>query len=80
MYVRNGLFNTELNFNAEGLAMVPGVNGVSDSDVWYGCGGGNSGMSPASGLLTCSLSFDRVANRLSVREDWVCADKNAEDP
>ena len=74
------MFNTELNFNSEGPAMVPGVDGVSDPDMWYGCSGGDSATSPASELLNCSFSFDRVANRLSVREDWVCADKDSGNP
>jgi hypothetical protein len=80
MYVRNGMFNTELNCNSEGPSMVPGVDGVSDPDVWYGCSGGDSATPRASELLSCSFSFDRVANRLSVKENWACADKDDENP
>ncbi|KAH6635846.1 hypothetical protein F5144DRAFT_619364 [Chaetomium tenue] len=80
MFVTNEVFNTQLNFESEGTAMVPGVDGVSNPDVWYGCVGGNSAAPPVTGLLNCSFAFDRTANRLSVREDWVCADKDSENP
>ncbi|KAK3295274.1 uncharacterized protein B0H64DRAFT_358759 [Chaetomium fimeti] len=80
MYVRNEVFDLELNFNSEGPAMIPGVDGVSDPNVWYGCSGGDSAAAPGTRLLNCSFAFDRAANRLSVREDWVCADKDNENP
>ena len=80
MYVTNWMFNIELNFNAEGAAMTPGITGLSDPSIWYGCNGGDFSASPGGRLLNCSFAFDRVANRLSVREDWVCADKDHEHP
>lgn len=73
MWVANRILNRQQLFTADGDATAPGA-------VWYGCDGG-SFSAPAGGpLLNCSLAFDSVAKRLSVREEWVCADKDHEHP
>ena len=62
---------------AESPAMLPGIPGVSDPSVWYGCDNGNSAVRAGELFLrNCSFAFDRATNLLSVREDWICADKD----
>jgi hypothetical protein len=80
MYVVNWMFNIELNFNAEWDNMTPSVAEVSDPNAWHGCNGGNFSARPGNSLLNCSFAFDRATNRLSVTEDWICADKDHEHP
>lgn len=80
MYVTNWMFNIELTFNSEGEALTPGVPGVSDPSRWYGCNGGLFTALEGSPLLNCSFAFDRTSGRLSVREDWICADKDGDEP
>lgn len=73
MWVTNSVLNRQQHFTAGGDPMAPGA-------VWYGCNEGSFSAPAGSPLLNCSFAFDSVAKRLSVREDWICADKDHEHP
>jgi len=80
MSITNGMLGAVIEASAGGSAMTPGVQGVSNPDFWYGCNGGTVAAPAGSLLLNCSFAFDKITNRVSVTESWICADKDHEHP